>query len=109
MEYIQKKCLECDSIITESAKKAKKYQKRFCSRSCGASHSNKIRDFKPEWRIKISDALKQRFKSSGAWGNIRSKVIYKCTVCNTNITYRRKTCSKAVSYTHLTLPTKRIV
>ena len=84
----------CDNIIVESVNKAIKYQKKFCSRSCGASYSNKIRVFKPEWKLKISDTLKQRYKNNGAWGNIRLKTDYKCIMCNININYRRKTCSK---------------
>jgi predicted nucleic acid-binding Zn ribbon protein len=92
MILIEKKCLNCNNVFQESKFNVKK-QKKFCSRSCGASFNNKIRKMNPSWKNKISNTLKNRFIKNGSWGNIKEKKKYYCLTCNSPISYKRKTCS----------------
>ena len=70
-------CERCGKVMTEKFGSG-----RFCSRGC--ANSKFIND---EVKTKISNSVSESWKK-------KPKKIYKCVICNSDITTNKKTCSK---------------
>lgn len=83
---IKTHCLHCDSPIYENGKK-------FCNRSCSASHNNKNKVRSQESKNKISEIMKKRALSTPSVAYI----ITNCEQCNKEFTKKRHTKVKLCS------------
>ena len=83
--YIIKICLECNNEFTVTKGSDRKYDHRFCTRSCSTSYNNKNRILSTETKQKIS-------KSLGGNGELQNT---HCLNCNTKLfKNRRKYCNQ---------------